>query len=367
MTRRLLVLFSLLAACGRSGGTASVDTLALKPLVMPTRSAELLFTPRRSIAWVDSTHLAIVNATDTCVVVLGLDGSVQRVGRGGDGPGEFRVPIAVASVRAGGILVLDLMGKIHRFSASLLPTGTSTAGRWPSTILGMRGDTAVLVTQLFRPVELRSRLISLSAPGAEELHDLVRFDTLDEAFMLDPDAPADDGLPGAAAALLPDGGFVVAQEDNYRMIWLDPEGAVRNRAGRPGLVAALPSAQEIARQREGIAAFEKRTGEARMASEMRARLERDATRPMEHLTKLVADERGWTWALTTRGAGTDSWFDLFDSEGRYRAVASVPGESWAFAVYGGRIALLQPTREDDPEVDALVRVYDIGPVTDPVK
>lgn len=342
-------------AVAGSGRAIAVDTVRLTESVLLRGKIDLRFTVRRSIAWSDSTHVAVLDGDDAQLVIIGLDGLERRVGRRGEGPGEFRVPVTVTSLADGGIAVVNLPATVIRFDRSLRPTARFTAPKsWPLTVLGAAGDTVTVLSQVIRPAlgRMISRVVQQTAVEVSSF----RFDTIDAAFAIDPEL---GDAPGAVATQRPDGGFVVAQEDSYRLLWLDPRGQVERIGGREGLVLQPPPPAEIERQLAQVDSLERRYGDTRWADQERARIRRMGSRPRSHVDRIFVDGQGWTWILTTRGQPNKSVFDLFDPAGRYAATATIPGESWAFAVRGRQVAVLQAAKEDDPEIDATIRVFQV--------
>jgi hypothetical protein len=367
-TRRDLVfclMFGSSLAIGCSNGLSSdrtseiaspVDTLRLAEVAVPRKQLDLRFTTRRSIAWSDSAHMVVLDGDESQMVLLGLDGTERRIGRRGEGPGEFRTPITVTSLSDGGVAVVNLPATVIRFDRSLHPTARFTAPRsWPLTVLGAAGDTVTVFSQIVRPA--MGRTISRVIEGTATEISSFRFDTIDAAFSIDPEIGE---VPGTVAAQRPDGGFVVAQEDSYRLLWLDRHGRVERTGGREGLLLGPPPASEIERQITQIDSLERRNGDTRWADQERARIRRMATRPRAHLDRIAVDSAGWTWVLTTHGDPGTTIFDLFDQSGRYAATTSISGDTWAFAVRGGAVAVLQAAKEDDPEIDARIRVFRVA-------
>lgn len=156
------------AGCGRVADER-VSTVSLESVFELVHSARLTFPTddppgaELIVAWDGAYHIADPTARN--VKQFSADGALRRVvGRAGDGPGEFRQPLAIAPMRDGGVAVYD---GAHQH-VSLFTAEGRFLRTWEPSLIGpgtiQRMDERLLVT---------GRIAGLDSMGGAGLGKLV--------------------------------------------------------------------------------------------------------------------------------------------------------------------------------------------------
>jgi hypothetical protein len=256
--------------------------------------------------------------------VFDVDGPLRwSAAREGDGPGELRLPIAVAVTSAGGVLSLDMRQlRLSRWDAAGTFGGSLPVSVYP---LAMSYDRAterlLLTTTNFRG---GAAVVALNGTGAVDT-------------VLSPLPFADvRGNQFAKAVVRPDGGFALGEgRESYRINVYRAEGTL-----------LYPIARDVTRPRRTPEELD-RLRQRLLAGGRRAAAEGGGSGPppvdplRPHFTALDAlayDDAGRLWVRTERGGAGATLFDLFDRSGAYLGELVVDLEVEQFALADGYLA-----------------------------
>lgn len=308
-------------------------------VVTPDTSFSLDFEVRTSLAWLDTSTIAVIDAESKQVVILGRDGSVRLVGREGRGPGEFLLPFASHLGPRGELLVLDWkLRRIERFGPDLSPLGFWNMHRFINGIVGVVGDSIGMMWQVFPPDSL-GRAAGLLLPGDDSARTLWRFGSVDSVFSEIRELEPGQKVPDPKLLLRSDGLFVLNEAASYRIWLVDRAGRVLATGGRPG----LPEAPEEGDPGEMEAAIERarritQDPEMQRMAEASIRRRYSSPRYRHRWTATSPDRR--LWVIADRGGRDSTSIDFFDADLRYEGTIRLPGEVWGIAPLGDRFATL---------------------------
>src|SRR5687768_3871507 len=103
-------------ALASSVASAQRAPLGAAPAPVPPQLRVLAF-EATALAWLDDSTLALIDSDTRQIVVASRSGTLRRIGREGDGPGEFRFPTSLLAER-GTLLVADIgTRRVSRFDA----------------------------------------------------------------------------------------------------------------------------------------------------------------------------------------------------------------------------------------------------------
>lgn len=332
---------------GCEGRPAEVDRPVPFTLV-PDTSFDLPFEVRTSVAWLDSTHLAVIDADAKQVVRVGIDGTMRRIGGPGSGPGEFRFPMEVFRSHTGSLLVLDpLARKIQKFDSAFHPAPFVQVHTFGNRILGERGDTLVFMWQNFPQDSLGRSIGLISTDGRPAAHEF-RLGGIDPVFSEVAELAPGAKVPSPEPAYRSDGTVVLGESRDYRLWLLSIDGRVLATGGRPG----LPDQDEVGVSESDVQAELTRaariTHDPEMLKQIEASIRQRLASPRYKFRRLTVDAVQRTWVLADRGPMDSTQVDLFGADLAYLGTLALPGELWAIAVEGVRIAVLSGTPADSP-------------------
>jgi hypothetical protein len=235
------------------------------------------------------------------------DGRLLEVlGREGDGPGEYRHPIALAVNGEGRAAVLSVSGRVTFWNrdGGLAGIVDASAGLAPD-IMAARGDTFYVKSDLFPPDDVSEfRAVVLDTVLANPLYrdfDLVGTDEPGRRLR----------NHGYAVAATADGDLLLSPPGvDFVILRIGPDGKVRQTIKRPEVPPLRRSAEEIEairqRIRQGFAAAGRVAPDNVPVTEYRS-----------HVARLAAATDGSIWALTQRGDSMASILDVFGADGRF--------------------------------------------------
>ena len=311
------------ALAGPLTAQAPVPTLAPAPIPEPLRVLE--FRPG-GIAWLDDSTAAVMDLDASQLVVAHLrTGRMERHGRQGGGPGEFRLPLSMIANRSAG-LVIDDMGarRLSEFApnhtfirAAPSPGATLRVLRWT-------GDVVRVAWISFTPDSGGPTITDVDLRTGRRRDRFRLFQRDSSIASPSPDMPGKS--PFVAIAGGPGGEIAAGDPRTYRLVVFDSAGTPRLRFGRTGLKPAFRTAVELD---EALAPMKGKIPAAQLR-DTRERLAKQP-KPQFELTGVEMDGERRIWVATSRG-GTGTEIDVFSAAGAYLGTQSVPGRIRTFAV-----------------------------------
>jgi hypothetical protein len=246
-TSRLALLAVLVIGPGAAGGQQKVA------LAKPTAETTESFTRITAIRELPSGKVLVADAQDKVVQLVDFaSGSVTKVGREGNGPGEYALPFALAGLPDGSTLVHDMLNR--RFliiGADGKPGGFLEMPRPPASGGGGGGPVILGGIQQLRGYDNQGRLYFTGSPfsptgGTADSVALQRWDRVRPAFdtvgylKLPAGSAQRSGnannvtirmgnnirfTPAEAWAVAGDGSIARVFPDPYRVVWLHGKGA----------------------------------------------------------------------------------------------------------------------------------------------
>ncbi|NIN72454.1 MAG: hypothetical protein GTO46_11165 [Gemmatimonadetes bacterium] len=265
---------------------------------------------------------------------------LDALGRAGDGPGEYRRPIALAVETGGGLAaVLSMSGRVTFWRTDGGLAGTVRIGPGLATdIVAARADSFYVKSDVFPPADVaefrvvavdtaleRPRFRDLNVPGTEE-----------------PGRPYRNHSYAVAAT--PAGDLLLAPPGpEYTILRVGAGGDVLQQIGRPEVTP-------LARSEEEIEAIRERVRRAFAALGRAAPQGTRVPRYRSHVARLAAAPDASIWALTQRGDSSAAIIDWFDADGVYSGSVVVDLRVSELAVSSTDIYLLARSRFDLPGV-----------------
>jgi hypothetical protein len=289
-------------------------------------------------------RIYVADGTAPFVRVFTLDGrTVRAFARAGAGPGELRLPLAIAPRAHGELEVFDMsQRRFTRFDSAGRSLGTRAIDGFTALVASAPGSSHSWLLQTdFRTTD---QPVLKVADRATEPQRLI---TLDAQFpRLEPGEHA--RTPAFAADAR--GGIAIGDGiAEYRIRRFDENGRslgdiVRNIPKQRKTAAEL----EVERERIQLRA-------ARVAQMVRAEggSRTPTFTPREernhfNMNALAFDDSGRLWVRTERGGLNATIFDLFDASGRFSGEVRVPMRIGTYAIHNGYLA---GKITDDDEVE----------------
>lgn len=234
------------------------------------------------------------------------------LGRAGDGPGEYRNPIALAVEPGGLVAVLSTSGRVTYWGPDGELAGTVQAGPGlASDVVAARADSFYVKIDLFPPVDVAEfRVAALDTVLARPVFRDSQVPGTEE-----PGRPSRNHSYAVAAT--PVGDILLAPPGpDYLILRIGRDGATRQTIGRPEMRPLRRSEAEIEALVERVQrAF------AALGRPPPAELEVPIYRP--HIAQLAVTPDAGIWALTQRGDSSVAVIDRFDPSGEFVASYAV--------------------------------------------
>jgi hypothetical protein len=264
---------------------------------------------------------------------------IDALGRGGDGPGEYRRPIGLAVQPGGPAAVLSMNGRVTFWRDDGRLAGTVRAGPGLATdIVAARADSFYVKTDLFPPEDVA------------EFH-VVAVDTvLQRPLFRDTEVPGteDPGRPyrnhSYAVAATPAGELLLAPPGpDYTILRVGGGGEVIQEIGRPEVEPLSRSEEEAEALRERVRRAFAALGRAVPSSI-------PIPKYRAHVARLAVASDGSIWALTQRGDSLTALIDRFSADGEFRGSFAVDVGASELAVSAVGIYLLARSAFDVPGI-----------------
>ncbi len=261
------------------------------------------------------------------------------LGRGGDGPGEYRNPIGLAVGSGGRAAVLSTSGRVTFWDADDVLAGTVQAGPGMATdIVAACADSFYVKTDRFPPDDVAEfRVVAVDR-------------VLGRPMFRDSDVPgtAEPGRPVrnhayAVAGTLRGDLLLAPPGPAYTILRIDRSGEVTQVWQRPEVAPLARSEEEIEAVRERVRKAFAALGRAAPTS-LRVPTYRS------HVARLAVAPEGSVWALTQRGDSSSAIIDRFDAAGEFTGSFAVALRAIELAVSSEAIYLLARGPFDVPGV-----------------
>ncbi len=264
---------------------------------------------------------------------------VGALGREGDGPGEYRRPIALAVEPGGLVAVLSMSGRVTFWRGDGRLAGTVRAGGGLATdIVAARADSFYVKSDLFPPDDVAEfRIVAVDT-------------VLDRPLFRDLDVPGTEepGRPyrnhSYAVAATSSGDLLLAPPGpDYTILRVGGRGEVIQ-------VVSRPEVGPLSRSEEEIEAIRERVRRAFAAVGRSAPSSTPVPKYRAHIARLATAPDASIWALTQRGDSSTAIIDWFDGDGEFSGSFAVGLRASELAVSTGGIYLLARSTFDVPGI-----------------
>lgn len=311
------------ALAGPLAAQGAAPTLAPAPIPEPLRVLE--FRPG-GIAWLDDSTAAVMDMDASQLVVAHLrTGRMERYGRQGGGPGEFRLPLFMIADRSGA-LVIDDMGarRLSQFAPNHTFVRAAPSPGATLRVLRWAGNVVRVAWIKFTPDSGGPTITDVDLKTGQSRQRFRIFQR--DSSIASPAVGLPGNSPFIAIAAGPDGEIAAGDPRTYRLVVFDSGGTPRLRFGRPGLKPQFRTAAELDAE---LAPMKGKIP----AAQLRETRDRLAKQPKPHfeLTGLEMDGERRLWVATSRGEMRTE-IDIFSPAGTYLGTQSVPGRVRTFAV-----------------------------------
>lgn len=274
-------------------------------------------------------RIHLVDWTGHRVLIFESHGSFRGVlGRTGEGPGEFRNPVAIAPRERRGVVVLDAgRGILSHWNpdATLRSEDRATFPYWgPGLAAGESGIFTVIAPPGDSPTRLEQALVLISEGGTTVLHQVPQ--EMTRAELPCGTLPAPRLLSPSVVWTGTDAGAWVARGTTYRLDFLG-DGALQRSVRR-----AVPPLRVTRAMAEAAASTGPFAGFLRQCGITAS----DLVRAIGHVEEaspvlaLVTDPSGYLWVTRTLDGATPHAVDRIDPAGRYLGSMPAPGIPAAF-------------------------------------
>ena len=356
----LLWLTSVCASCTEvtsTDGFLNLDPVAVSRVPL-SRSASIALASENTACVIDSYQVGVL-CTGRDDVVVGV------FGREGEGPGEFRAPLAVVPAPDAAVGVID--AELQRLSV-FRPTGELISDtRLTGVFLPAAPMTATLIGTAFAAqveagaMVLRNAQTEVNVASGEILWRRVFPDTQVRDDAGCEPAPF-GGLLHAAASRT--GRMVFSICDAQLLFFADRDAATGTLIKSPTYTAELPNQRDMEAYEEARREFGRRIGRSIDSTSVAASSERFRQRPRFYSAHTWFDAHDRLWVLTRRDRDEWSYLDVFDGDGRYAGTVRVRDRAHGFDIRGSTLVVLVE-RQADPDtpdgiLDRAIDWYDIS-------
>jgi len=285
-------------------------------------------------------RLLVADRDEPHIRVFDLEGRLLTVvAPDGDGPGELRMPMGVASDRTGMNAVDMRQSRVVHLAPDGSDAGTVRLPSFPLAVAYRPGGGRPFVA-LANFQDMTASVAALGSDG-EWSTILERVDAVPLG--------SQGGAPMVfSLARAPEGGFAIGVGvERYLLLYFTADGTPAATVQRD--VERLPkSAAEIESERAAAARFQGRVGGSPEAGA--SLREVDPLRRHFSIDALRFDGAGRLWVRTDRGRGEQTVFDLFGPDRAYLGEVRIPARVRAFTLGNGLLA------------GAVLDEYDVGTV-----
>lgn len=313
---------------------------------------ELGFDPSAPV-WLDDRRLVLVDQGEHQLVVLDIShGTSTRLGRSGQGPGEFAgslIPVRMA----GGIAVWDVpLRRLTRFDRDLALTGTTSFTVGLTAIAAINDSKVVGVGGLGgRPFVYGLDFVASKAES------LFAIGSTDSALLARP-MPGFPGPPPVVGLVGVRGRVILYSQWSYALVAADSSGKILAAGGRRELPAQTPSAATVAARRTRMEQSMTQMDSA-TRKQMGPIFERSLAMPDPFVVTggMGTDESGCLYAVTTRRRADSTEVDVLSADGHYVRTVAVPGKVTAVSRDGAAMAFITEEVGGDSDGTSSLLIY----------
>ena len=243
---------------------------------------------------------------------LASGGFVKKMGRKGDGPGEYRFPVDLAVSSSGTAAVLSMSGRVAFWTPEGTLAGEVRAGTGLATdLMAVRGDTFYVKSDRFPPHDYSEfRVVTPDTALAK-----ARFRDEELAGLREQGSSANNHSYAVAAT--PTGDLLLSPPGpDYLIFRVGTDGKLSQTLSRPGIPPLSRSEEEMEVVRERV-----RKGFAAAGRDAPQNLRVPLYRP--HVARIAVSPDGSIWALTQRGDESTTIIDHFSPGGSFLASYSL--------------------------------------------
>lgn len=344
-----------------ASSAASAQRVALRVTPAPAPPAlRLLEFESTAIAWLDDSTLALIDSDSRQIVVASRNGTLRRIGREGDGPGEFRFPTSLLAEH-GTLLVADIGNRrVSRFDAEQKFAGSAPTPGPVLQLLGATGNRVHFAWLDFAETDGGPVVGELDLATGKSAR---RFAVFERDSALGVRTESMQGpSPFVAVAGGPGGLVVAASPRSYRVTAFDSAGRATRHFGRDLRPVHRTEAEIEAVIAEGgsrvrrMAAAE---GGSTDPTDALRRSLRKEPKPHFLMNAVTLDARGRLWVATTRG-GDRTEVDVFGQDGAFLGTVSLAGRVSALALRLPWLAVISERTSGDEEGMQGVDLYRVG-------
>jgi hypothetical protein len=349
----MVVMLSL--ACSPGLSSAASLGLFVVRVVAASHASTLSLRAATALTWVSDSTVALLDVDDGQVVLQPLyAGAERRLGRKGNGPGEFRLPVAMLAGPDRELVVADgLAQRLTRFDRTFNYAGSQPLPGMPLHLLRRTGDHLLVLWIRFGE----------SGPEIGDV-DLVsgRISRVWHPFQISTElSRGAEGVAGpspfVAAIVDGRGRLVIGGGTSYRLFRFTEAGVLSGSFGRDAAPEEYSRAERAELER-GMTQVTRGRGGAAQNEALQALFARP--KPFFGANALASDDRGNVWVATSRRTAAGSMLDVFRDDGSWIGTVSVRDDVVSLAAHGSSVAVLVKRRSGEHEGEFGVDVYHVN-------